>query len=147
MIISNILEQHNNNLCSKIILSAKYTRSGHSLLSRKTWLHLQKLALNEQAVPKHNEWTVFPLPSSPLPDLMETFKPCQIHRSFSNSHYYAIQRKGVIASVVGCGIFNRVLKASLTQITNVGRLHNSRVIFVMGSVFLFFFCFPPFCVG
>ena len=50
----------------------------------------------------------------------------------------------MIASVVGCGIFSRVQKASSTQMTDVGRLHNSVLfffyfisfIFVMGNVFL-----------
>lgn len=41
-----------------------------------------------------------------------------------------------MAPVLGCGVFNRALKTSSTQMTSVGRLHNSRVIFVMGNVFL-----------
>lgn len=54
-----------------------------------------------------------------------------------------LKRKGVLSSAVGCGIFNRVLKASSTQVTNVGRLHNSQVIFAVGSVFLFYSIFFP----
>lgn len=98
-------------------------------------LHTKKVALSRQVALKHND---FALPFTHWPDLMETFilKPCQIPRNFSSSHYYVIRRKGAIASVVGCGIFNRVLKASSTQMTNVGRLHKSRVISVQGNVFL-----------
>lgn len=85
------------------------------------------------------------LTASLSPDLMETF-----HYILPNSQEVSLvpitllfERKGVVAGEVGCGRFNRVLKANATQITNVGRLCNSQAIFVMGNVFLFHSAFLP----
>ena len=78
------------------------------------------------------------MPASPLPQGLETFilTLAKFTEAFLVPTTLRLKRKGMIVSVVGCGIFSRVLKASSTQMTDVGRLHNSRVIFVMGNVFL-----------
>lgn len=55
MITSSILEQHNNNLCGKIMLSVMFTRSRHCLRYRKAQLYPQSIALNEQVALKHDE--------------------------------------------------------------------------------------------
>lgn len=145
-IIPNICEQYNKPY-SKIILSAKYTRSRHDLKDGKSLAWPLKGNLQPRGSIK--AWSVdgFPSPIHALPRFNGNIytKPCQIHRSFSSSHYFAIQKEGSnrFRGRVWYSTLSRVLKASSTQMTNVGRLHNSWVIFVMGNVFPFYSVFLP----